>query len=313
MQLLENFLQILIAGLCIGCLYGLMCMGLSMIFGVMRIINFAQGEFLMLGMYATFYASSIMALQAIFGPFTPFVCAVVISPILFLVGSAIYQLLLSDASERRGLGEDVRHSAQLIITLGVSLVIQNAGLIAFGTIPKVAKTTLAAEAWVVSFLNEGVMLFINQARVWAALLAVVIAAAVVIVMNKTVLGRSVRAAADDPDAARYCGVPVRVVYSITFGLGAAMTAASGGLLSAYFPFQPYIGSEFVIFMYAGVVLGGMGTTVGAFLGGLVIGLVQQMSTLVLPQQLQNATIFVVFLLVLLFRPNGLFGRNVERA
>lgn len=313
MQLFENVLQIFIAGLSIGCLYGLMCMGLSMIFGVMRIVNFAQGEFLMLGMYATFYASSVVALQAVFGAFTPFVCAVVISPVLFLVGSAIYQTLLSDASERRGLGEDVRHSAQLIITLGISLILQNGGLIAFGTVPRVAKTSLSADAWTVSLFNEGVMLFINKARVCASVLAIAIAAAVVVVMSTTALGRSVRAAADDPDAARYSGVSVRAVYSITFGLGAAMTAAAGGLLSAYFPFQPYIGSEFVIFMYAGVVLGGMGTTVGAFLGGLVIGLVQQMSTLILPQQLQNATIFIVFLLVLLFRPNGLFGRNVERA
>lgn len=313
MQLTENFLQILIAGLCIGCLYGLMCMGLSMIFGVMRIINFAQGEFLMLGMYATFYASSILAFQTVFGPFTPFICAAVVSPVLFLAGSAIYQLLLSDASERRELNEDARHSAQLIITLGISLILQNGGLIAFGTIPQIAKTTLATEAWIISFFNEGVMLFVNKARVLAALAAIAIAVAVVVVMGRTVLGRSVRAAADDADAARYCGVPVRLVYSVTFGLGAAMTAAAGGLLSAYFPFQPYIGSEFVILMYAGVVLGGMGTTVGAFLGGLVIGLVQQLSTLVLPQQLQNATIFVVFLLVLLFRPYGFFGRNVERA
>ncbi len=313
MQLLENVLQIVIAGLSIGCLYGLMCMGLSMIFGVMRIINFAQGEFLMLGMYATLYSSSILVIQAVFGVFTPFVCAVLVSPFLFLVGALSYQTLLSDASERRGLREDVRHSAQLIITLGLSLALQNGGLIAFGTVPKITRTPLASEAWTISLFSGDVMLFLNKARMIAAALAVSLAFLVLVVMNRTVLGRSVRAAADDPDAARYCGVPVRLVYSLTFGIGAAMTAAAGGMLSAYFPFQPYIGSDFVIFMYAGVVLGGMGTTLGAFFGGVVIGLVQQMSTLVLPQQLQNATIFIVFLLILVLRPHGIFGRNVERA
>jgi branched-chain amino acid transport system permease protein len=92
-----------------------------------------------------------------------------------------------------------------------------------------------------------------------------------------------------------------------------MTAVAGGLMASYFPFQPYVGAEFIIIMYAGVVLGGMGSMLGAFWGGLIIGVIQQMSTLVLPQQLQNATIFVIFLLILLLRPNGLLGRATERA
>jgi branched-chain amino acid transport system permease protein len=108
------------------------------------------------------------------------------------------------------------------------------------------------------------------------------------------------------------GIRVTRAHRLAFALGAGISAIAGGLVATYYPFQPYVGLEFIIVMYAGVVLGGMGSVIGAFWGGLTIGLVQQLSTLVLPQQLQNATIFVVFLLIILLRPQGLFGRNVER-
>jgi branched-chain amino acid transport system permease protein len=105
---------------------------------------------------------------------------------------------------------------------------------------------------------------------------------------------------------------VERAHRISFGRGAAVTAVAGGLIASYYPFQPYIGLDFVVIMYAGVVLGGLGSMIGAFWGGLTIGLIQQVSTLFLPLQLQNAMIFVVFLLIILFRPQGLFGKNVER-
>jgi branched-chain amino acid transport system permease protein len=108
------------------------------------------------------------------------------------------------------------------------------------------------------------------------------------------------------------GIDVERSHRISFGIGAAITGLAGGLIASYYPFQPYIGLDFVVIMYAGVVLGGLGSMIGAFWGGLVIGLIQQVSTLFLPLQLQNAMIFLVFLLIILFRPQGLFGKNVER-
>lgn len=313
MQLFENFLQLFITGLCIGCLYGLMCMGLSMIFGVMRIINFAQGEFLMFGMYGALYVSIFVLGPQLFGAYTPYFATLLATPLLFFVGIMIYRTMLGASTEKRGLSEDVRHSAQLIITLGLSLIFQNGALIVFGTQPQTVRTDFSSTAWIIEMFDGQVMWFINQARVISAVIAICASIAVVVLMNRSSLGKSVRAAADDPDAAMYCGISISKVYAITFGLGTAMTAMAGGLLASFFPFQPYVGSEFVIIMYAGVVLGGMGSMAGAFWGGLVIGMVQQLSVLVLPQQLQNATIFVVFLLVLLLRPNGFFGRNVQRA
>jgi branched-chain amino acid transport system permease protein len=125
-------------------------------------------------------------------------------------------------------------------------------------------------------------------------------------------GMMLRAAADNAEAATYMGIRATRAHRLAFGLGAGLSALAGGLVATYYPFQPYVGLEFIIVMYAGVVLGGMGSIPGAFWGGVTIGLVQQLSTLLLPQQLQNATVFAVFLLIILLRPQGLFGRNVER-
>jgi len=147
----------------------------------------------------------------------------------------------------------------------------------------------------------------------AFLVSVGVAIALFFFITRTRIGKMLRAAADNPDAATYMGIDVERAHRIAFGLGCAITALAGGLVATYYPFQPYVGLEFVIIMYAGVVLGGMGSIGGAFWGGLTIGLVQQLSTLVLPLQLQNTAIFVVFLLIMMLRPEGLFGRNVERA
>jgi branched-chain amino acid transport system permease protein len=155
-------------------------------------------------------------------------------------------------------------------------------------------------------------LFLNKARAVAGVVSVVVATALYWFINRSRLGKTLRAAADNASAAIYMGIDVDRAYRIAFGIGIGVTAIAGGLVATYNPFQPYIGLDFVIIMYAGVVLGGMGSILGAFWGGMTIGLVQQLSTLILPTQLQNAAIFVVFLLIVMVRPQGLFGRATER-
>ncbi|MEO8628597.1 MAG: branched-chain amino acid ABC transporter permease, partial [Betaproteobacteria bacterium] len=157
-----------------------------------------------------------------------------------------------------------------------------------------------------------VSIFINQGQTVAAGIALAAVAAFVLVMARSRLGKSLRAAADNPEAAIYMGIDVDRAHRLAFGFGVAITAVGGGLLASSYPFQPYVGLEYVIVMYAGVVLGGLGSVLGAFFGGLTIGLVQQLSTLVLPNQLQNTAIFIVFLIIVLLRPQGLFGRAVRR-
>jgi branched-chain amino acid transport system permease protein len=314
-QLVENFLQALSAGLLMGTIYGLMCVGLSVIFGVMRVINFAQGDFMMLGMYVAYYAFGLLVAHTVLGPETaPYFAALVAGPAVFLVGIAVHKLLVSRVTGIRGSGlESEGHYAQLILTLGVALILQNGGLYLFGSAPVSISTPLSSSAWIVGPLyGDAIEVFVNQGQTVAAVLAVIAVTAFAMLMGRSRLGKSLRAAADNPEAAIYMGINVDRAHRLAFGFGVAITAIGGGLLASGGPFQPYVGLEYVIVMYAGVVLGGLGSVSGAFLGGLTIGLVQQLSTLFLPTQLQNTAIFVGFLIIILLRPEGLFGRAARK-
>ena len=310
--LLENILQVLYTGIVVGSVYGLMCVGLALIFSVMRVVNFAQGEFLMLGMYGSLIIFSQLGLGVALGPYLgPLVANVISAVVVFFIGCALYELLLSRITGLKAAGtEGEGHYAQLTLTLGLSLILQNGGLIVFGSTPESISTPLSANAWELAFGDFS--LFLNQARTAAFIVALVVVFLVAAFIGRTRHGKMLRAAADNPEAAIYMGIHVNRAHRLAFGIGGAVTAVAGGLLATYYPFQPYVGLEFVVIMYAGVVLGGMGSTIGAFWGGMTIGLVQQLSTLILPNQLQNAAIFFVFLLVVLLRPQGLFGRSVER-
>jgi branched-chain amino acid transport system permease protein len=313
--LLENVLNAVAAGLIIGCLYGLMCIGLGLIFGIMKIVNFAQGELLMLGMYISLYVVGGFTAMGVLGPYVaPFVGALIAGPVLFGGGALLHRFLLTHVS---GLSTAARldqgGSGQLIVTLGLSLILQNGGLILFGSTPQSIRTPLSARAFILGPFGGDTMLFLNQARVFACIVAIVIAVALWLVMERTRLGKALRAAADNPVAATYMGIDVDRAYRIAFGLGAGITAIAGGLMATYLSFTPFVGLDYVIIMYSGVVLGGMGSILGAFWGGLLVGFVQQVSALFLSPQLQNAAIFVVFLLIVGLRPEGLFGRSAERA
>lgn len=305
---LVDFFQALVAGLLVGGTYGLMCVGLGLIFGVMRVINFAHGDFMMLGMYAAYYLVTGVGVLTFLGPYAaPVVGAVLAGPIVFAVGWLVHRYLVSSVTGARVVTAEAEgHYAQIILTLGVALVLANGGLILFGSMPISVQTPLSRESWEIGAV------FLNQARTVGFVLAVAFAIALYLFLTRSQLGKALRAAADNPIAAAYVGVDVDRAHSLAFGLGVGITAVAGGLLAISQSFQPYIGLDFVIVMYAGVVLGGIGSIIGPFWGGMTIGLVQQLSTLVLPTQLQNATIFVIFLLIIVFRPQGFFGRVVER-
>ncbi len=189
----------------------------------------------------------------------------------------------------------------------MSLILQNGGLIVFGSLPTSIQTPMSRESWEIGNV------FINQAKTISFVISAMLAFALYVFLARSRLGKTLRAAADNPVAAAYVGIDVDRSHRLAFGLGVGITAIGGGLIATTQTFQPYVGFDFVIVMFAGVVLGGMGSILGAFWGGLLIGVVQQMSTLILPYQLQNTAIFVVFLGIVFLRPQGLFGTNVQRA
>ncbi len=310
-QHIENFLQLATAGLLTGIVYGLMCVGLSVIFGIMRVINFAQGEFMMLGMYVALYCFGLLAATAIVpAVVAPYLAALIAGPVVFLAGMLLHKLFISRITGTGSTRLDSEgHYAQLILTLGLSLVLANGGLVVFGSAPVSISTPLSSTPWIVGpLIGDEILIFINQGQTISAAIAIAVVIAFAAVMAKSRLGRSLRAAADNPEAAVYMGIDVDRAYRIAFGFGVGITAIGGGLLASTNPFQPYVGLEFVIVMYAGVVLGGLGSVSGAFFGGLLIGLIQQLSALILPTQLQNTSIFVCFLIIVLLKPDGLFGR-----
>ena len=315
MQITEDFLQAFIAGVLTGTNYGLMCVGLSLIFGVMRVINFAQGDFMMLGMYVAYYCFGLFGVSLLFGPtIAPYLSALAAGPVIFLLGVLVHKFLISRVTGVRGSTLDADgHYAQLILTLGLALIMQNGGLYLFGSTPVSIPTPLSSSAWELGPLwGDRISMFVNQGQTIAAAISIIVVCLFVLLMSRSRLGKSLRAAADNPEAAIYMGINVDRAYRLAFGFGVAITAIGGGLLASSYPFQPYVGIDYVIVMYAGVVLGGMGSVLGAFFGGLMIGMVQQLSTLFLPNQLQNSAIFVVFLLIILLRPQGLFGKALRR-
>ena len=316
-QIVENVLQALMAGLLAGAIYGLMCVGLGLIFGVMRVINFAQGDFMMLGMYAAYYLFLSAGIQTAFGSVIgPYVAILLSAPLLFLFGFWIHKLLISRVTgQRTAQLEGDGHFAQLILTLGVALVLQNGGLIVFGSVLASIRTPLSSSAWEIGPLwGDLVSIFVNKARGIAALISIAAMIGLTALITRTRMGKALRAAADNPVAATYMGIDIDKSHRLAFGIGAAVTAVASAKPARHQLSVPSlcIGIDYVIVMYAGVVLGGMGSITGAFWGGMTIGLVQQLSTLVLPTQLQNAAIFVVFLLIIFLRPQGFFGRMVER-
>jgi branched-chain amino acid transport system permease protein len=291
-----ELLQYVVTGLLVGGVYAVMSIGLALIFGVMRVVNFAQGDFMMLGMYLTYFL-------AMSGGVDPLLGALVVIPPFFLLGIVLHRLLLVRVT---GGGDPQRQmDAQLILTLGLSLIITNLTTMVLSPMPRGIKTSYATQAFALG------PVLVNQARAYACLMALVLAAAVYLVLTRTDVGKALRAAADDPEAAAYQAIDVRRMHGLAFAIGIALVAAAGGLLATYYPIEPTVAVNFIVLMFVAVVLGGLGSIPGAFVGGLVIGLVQSLTLLVLPFQLQNVGVFIAFLLVLYLRPQGLFGQRLR--
>jgi len=288
--------QYVVTGLLVGGVYALMSIGLALIFGVMRVVNFAQGDFMMLGMYLTYYYAVVLGIDPLLG-------ALLTIPPFFLVGVLVHKAFLARVT---GGSDPAREmDAQLILTLGLSLIITNATTMILSPTPRAIRTSYATQAFAVG------PLLLNQARAYAFGMALLVAAAVYAFLTRTDLGRALRASADDPEAASYQAINVRAMHGVAFGVGIALVAVAGGLLATYYPIEPNVAVNFIVLMFVAVVLGGLGSIPGAFVGGIVIGLVQSLTLLVLPLQLQNVGVFVAFLLVLYVRPQGLFGRRAR--
>ena len=284
---MTHLLQYVLDGLLLGGVYALLAAGLSLIFGVMRVINFAQGEFMMLGMYAAYLGTTLLGLD-------PYLVALPAAALILLLGVLFATGLL----ERIPRGDQ---DAQLLLTLGLSLFLQNLAIAIFGVTPHAVlrpySNTLVPLA--------GVYLHISW--LYACLASLLVMLALYLFLNRTWLGRALRATADDASAASYVGISVRRMHAIAFGIGVGLAALAGTLIATFHGVLPTVGQDFVLIMFVAVVLGGLGSIPGAVLGAFFVGLVQSLAGAAMPLQLQNAVVFVLFVVVLLLRPRGLFG------
>lgn len=288
-----SFLQNLLGGLLIGGVYALLGVGLSLIFGVMRIINFAHGDFVVLGMY------SAIVLRAQFG-WDPLLSLLVALPASFLLGLALERLLL-------GRLIDAPEGSTLLATLGVSLVIQNLLLLRFGAAPRSLNVAYSSATVALGPLTLSLIQLVAGGLV---LLCIV---ALYLFLSFTERGRAVRATAQNRLGAELVGINTRSVYALVFGLGVALSVAAGVILIPQLFVTPVVtGPVFTLKAFVVTVLGGLGNVWGAVGGGLLLGVVEVLGASYLSFDYRDTYGLVAFLLVLLLRPEGLFGRTVKR-
>jgi branched-chain amino acid transport system permease protein len=276
-------------GLLTGAVYGLIALGLTLIYGVLHIINFAHGALLTAALFAAFFAHRLLGLD-------PYLAAIVLTPLFFGLGYGLQRFVISPAAH----GEDRNI---LLVTLGLALLIENALLYAFGADTRTLNLDYAFDVVDLGFV------FLAVPRVVAFAVVLAVALVLWLVLTLTDTGKAIRAVAREKLGAELSGIDVAHIYALTFGLGTACLAIAACLLIPTYYVNPHVGNAFVLVAFTVVVLGGMGSVTGALLGGLFIGVVESLSGLYLGESLGQIGIFVMFILVLLLRPRGLFGER----
>jgi branched-chain amino acid transport system permease protein len=284
-------LSALLNGLTTGAVYALIALGLTLIYGVLHIINFAHGASLMMALYGVY------ALKERWG-IDPYVALPVMVPAMFVLGYVMQRVVINRASH--GKDENI-----LLVTLGLSIVMENLALLFFKSDTRTIDTAYTLTT--VAIGPESAQVMVSLPKLVAFAGALVVSALLILILQRTDLGRAIRAVAKEKQGARLMGIDVEHVYAMCFGLGlACLGAAACFLLPAYYV-NPQVGNGFVLVAFTVVVLGGMGSFAGALLGGLLIGVVESFGGLFLGESLGQVGIFVIFIGVLLLRPEGLFG------
>jgi branched-chain amino acid transport system permease protein len=274
-------------GLTTGAVYALIALGLTLIYGVLHIINFAHGAALMVALYAVWLLKERAGID-------PYLALPLVVPAMFALGYALQRVVINRASHGRD--ENI-----LLVTLGLAIVLENGALLFFKSDTRTIET-----AYTLTTVAIGPAM-VSLPKLIAFAGALVASALLLVLVGRTDLGRAIRAVAREKQGARLMGIDVEHVYAMSFGIGlACLGAAACFLLPAYYV-NPQVGSGFVLVAFTIVVLGGMGSFAGALVGGLLIGVVESLCGLLLGESLGQIGIFAIFIAVLLFRPQGLLG------
>jgi len=281
------FLQALYEGIINGSILALVAMGIALIWGVMNILSFAQGEFLMLGMYIAFY------MNAWFG-WDPIASVPIAMIVLFFIGILTYRGLIGPVLRGPVL-------SQRLLTFALSMVLANLALMVFG-----GSNYSIKNLWLEGTIDLGVIVISIQKLVPLAA-SILITGCLFFYMNKTKSGKAIRATSMDKQAAELVGINTERSYMIAFGLSSAITGAAGCVITYYYYINPTVGSSFLLFGFIAVAMGGFGSIIGAFIGGLIMGVVDVMSGLYLSNAFKYFAVCVVYIVIVSIRPNGMFG------
>lgn len=285
--------QLILSGLLFGGIYVLVAVGATLVFGVLDVVNFAHGEFLMIGMYASFWMYTLWGLD-------PYVSLPVTALLLFALGSLTERFILRPTIPRG-------HEVQVFVTLGLSLILQNAALMFWSANFRTVRVPHAVK----SFELAG--LFINFPRLMILLVTVLASVALHLFLRHTWMGKAIRATALDRNTARLMGIDVQRVYNVTFALGSALVGIAAALIMPLYPVYPQVGLSFTVVAFISVVMGGLGSIQGAAFAGLFIGVAEVLSGYYFGPNMNQLAYFILFVLVLVFRPYGLFGKSVKEA
>lgn len=281
------FLQVLIDGILLGGVYGLVALGLNLIFGVMKVINFAQGAFLMLGMYSSYWIYQFSGL-------TPYISFIISGALLFVVGALVQRFILQSAL-------NAPEHNQLLITFGIMLVIENLTMVVWS--PDFRTVDFEGKSNIISFFSVN----IHQPKLIVFFFTVVLTLTFYMFLKYSFLGKAIRATASNVHGAMLVGIKVKRINMIAFGLGVALAGVGGALISTYITISPTVGSLFILKAFVVVVLGGLGNLIGALVGGIIIGVTESFGGVFLPGSLKELATFLIFVIVLLFKPTGIFG------
>jgi branched-chain amino acid transport system permease protein len=284
---LETVGQAVVNGLLIGGIYALVSIGVTLIFGVVKIVNFAQGEFVMIGMYISFYLATQFGID-------PLVSLLVSMPVLFIIGVLVQHFLI-----RRVLG--LNDMPQIFLTFALSLLLMNSGLMLFTANYRTVHTWYSDEA-----LHIG-PIYVPVAKLIAFVLAMVLSGLLWVFLHATDLGKAMRAAAQNRGVAVLMGINPNRVFCVALGIALALAGAAGSLLMPFYPAYPMVGQGFVLMAFVAVVLGTLGNVIGALIASLMMGVAESLGIQFVGADSGLIVVFLMLLLTLAFRPSGLGG------
>ncbi len=288
---IEIYLNVAASGLLTGLVYGLMALGLSVIFGVVRVVNFAHGEMMTVGMYLAIMAFMMLGLD-------PLIMMVPIAAVLFVFGYLLQAGLISPFINRP------EHS-QFMLLVAIALILVNLQLIFFGPDARGVQTAYSFDSYALG------PLIVDASKVYAAVAALAVTGGLFAFFRFSLLGKAIRACADNYHGALVVGLNVKHLYALTFGIGAACVGAAGAMLVPIIDVTPAIGPAYTLLAFVIVITGGLGSMPGALLGGVLIGVTEALGGILFTPSAKSMFAFGILVLVLLFRPQGILGRKAS--